>query len=236
MLCISKTGLLMQSEYWASKGRPHLPATVPYPDVFAPAHPPAELILRAMLRRILWHWSLEGCGQPGSCNVHGKGQSEVTLEWEFIGLSPLAWSPNPLGSSKGWRSQTMTGITLTIPGNKFPWAAILMSSQKSKSVSEVKLPVREEVGQDVTKTTGITAGLQRMADRDSAFPSAGLWGWGQMLKDSCTAQLGWHPLLWLNPVHKKRENPGQAERPGSFSTTAVHTTSPRSKTKRPVNI
>lgn len=72
-----------------------------------------------------------------------------------------------------------------------------MSSQKSKSVSEEKLPVREKVGQDVTKTSGITAGLQRMTDTDTALPCGGLWGWGQVVTESCTAQLGWHPPLCI---------------------------------------
>ena len=81
-------------------------------------------------------------------------------------------------------------MVLSIPGKKFPGAAIFMNSQKSKSVSEVQLPVREEVDQDVSKTTGITAGLQRMTHTHTPFPCAGLWGWSQMLKDSCTAQLG----------------------------------------------
>lgn len=106
--------------------------------------------------------------------MHGKALSEVMLEWEFISLPPLAWSPNSMVSSREWRSQRMAGSTLSIPGKKFPGTAIFMHSQKSKSVSEVKLPVREEVDQDVTKTTGITAGLQRMTHTHTAFPCAGL--------------------------------------------------------------
>lgn len=88
----------------------------------------------------------------------------------------------------------MAGTTLPIPGKKSPGVAVFMCSQKSQSVSEVKLPVREEAGQDVTKTTGITAGLQRMTDTDTALPCAGLWGWSWMGKDSCTAlQSGIYP-------------------------------------------